>query len=354
MGRGLAPIESIEELARFLPALTATTTNRMARRRRAGLRGRRVVAGARDRARCASSSRRRPGCSSPRGRPSRGGCLAPTPPGRAGARSSTSSTGKLHHVASNNASELLGEYLVRRGVISRDELDFALAVLPRYGGRMGDTLISLGLVPSLDIFRAIRDQGRDRLVDLFTWRTGKLTFYADQKSPHVEFPLELELPPLIARRHRGRRARRRAPRDVARPPRRRHRPGVDRRPRPRLRAAAWPPLVKRVLDATDEPKRVRDVLDRLVYGGTTSPASDALRALDLLLLAGLVAQRSEPPGRAHFATGRCRAAGERQDRLQILVVEAELQPEEVIAQARLEDVVDAAESHRCLMNSYEM
>ena len=48
--------------------------------------------------------------------------------------------GKLHHVASNNASELLGEYLVRRGMISRDELDFALAVLPRYGGRMGDTL----------------------------------------------------------------------------------------------------------------------------------------------------------------------------------------------------------------------
>ena len=68
--------------------------------------------------------------------------------------------------ASNNASELLGEYLVRRSVISREELDFALAVLPRYGGRMGDTLISLGLVGSLDIFRAIRDQGRDRLVDL--------------------------------------------------------------------------------------------------------------------------------------------------------------------------------------------
>ena len=66
--------------------------------------------------------------------------------GRAGARTCTSSAGRLHHVSSNNASELLGEFLVRRGVISRDELDFALAVLPRYGGRMGDTLISLGLV----------------------------------------------------------------------------------------------------------------------------------------------------------------------------------------------------------------
>src|SRR4029077_9835009 len=91
--------------------------------------------------------------------------------------------GKLHHVASNNAGELLGEYLVRRAMISRDELDFALAVLPRYGGRMGDTLISLGLVASLEIFRAIRDQGRDRVVHLFQWRTGRLAFFADQTAP---------------------------------------------------------------------------------------------------------------------------------------------------------------------------
>ena len=60
--------------------------------------------------------------------------------------------GKLHHVASSNASELLGEYLVRRGKLEREELDLALAVLPRYGGRMGDTLISMGLVGPVDIF----------------------------------------------------------------------------------------------------------------------------------------------------------------------------------------------------------
>ena len=80
--------------------------------------------------------------------------------------------GKLHHVASSNASELLGEYLVRRGKLEREELDLALAVLPRYGGRMGDTLISMGLVGPVDIFRAIREQGRDRVADLFLWRSG--------------------------------------------------------------------------------------------------------------------------------------------------------------------------------------
>ncbi|MEA2751199.1 MAG: eukaryotic-like serine/threonine-protein kinase, partial [Myxococcales bacterium] len=105
--------------------------------------------------------------------------------------------GKLHHVASSNASELLGEYLVRRGKLEREELDLALAVLPRYGGRMGDTLISMGLVGPVDIFRAIREQGRDRVADLFLWRSGTVTFYRGQTAPPVEFPLELDLPTLM-------------------------------------------------------------------------------------------------------------------------------------------------------------
>ena len=193
-----AGADRVDRRARALPAgAHGDDDEPRGRRGRAGLRGRRLDAGARDGARPGGRVGGDRACSSPRGRPSRAGRPVREASGEGGRKELYFVNGKLHHVASNNASELLGEYLVRRGVISRDELDFALAVLPRYGGRMGDTLISLGLVASLDIFRAIRDQGRDRLVDLFTWRTGKLTFYADQKSPHVEFPLELELPPLV-------------------------------------------------------------------------------------------------------------------------------------------------------------
>jgi serine/threonine-protein kinase len=194
--------------------------------------------------------------------------------------------GKLHHIASNNASELLGEYLARRGIISREELDFALAVLPRYGGRMGDTLISLGLVASLDIFRAIRDQGRDRLVDLFTWRTGGLTYFGGHASPHVEFPLELELPPLVL-----------AGVEAAQPgdaPIEKWRARLDdvigpaTTLRPKLRTAPWPPLVKWLFEATDEPAPLRNVLDAVARtGGAT--ASDALRALEILLAGKLLA-----------------------------------------------------------------
>jgi serine/threonine-protein kinase len=105
--------------------------------------------------------------------------------------------GQLQHVASSNSAELLGEYLVRRGEISRDELDVALAVLPRYDGRIGDTLIALGLVTGFNVFRAIREQGRDRVADLFRWGEGTLTYYQGERRPRVEFPLRLEVTQLM-------------------------------------------------------------------------------------------------------------------------------------------------------------
>ncbi len=195
--------------------------------------------------------------------------------------------GRLHHVASNNASELLGETLVRRQMLSRDELDFALAVLPRYAGRMGDTLIALGLVGSLDIFRAIRDQGRDRLVDLFRWRVGSLAFFGGRTAAHVEFPLELDLPPLLL-----------AGLEASQPgetPLSRWRDRLDVTIAPNgagsasLRALAWPPAGRRLLDVVDRPVALRRVLATLAREPAAGSANDLLRALDVLLAARLLA-----------------------------------------------------------------
>jgi serine/threonine protein kinase len=287
VGRGLQPLENIEDLARFLPSGTATT-NRLAgvaapevadevstvtlvailvRVIEAGATGVLFAEGLTE---------------------SRRGTADDAAPKEGGRKELYFVGGKLHHVSSNNATELLGEYLVRRNVISREELDFALAVLPRYGGRMGDTLIALGLVGSLEIFRAIRDQGRDRLIDLFQWQAGRLSFYSGQTAPHVEFPLALELPPLLI-----------AGLEAAEPG---DAPLASWRDRfedwlvpvdsasARLRDASWTPLMRRLLDIVSTPKTLRDVLAWIAQDGIGT-ASDALRALQVLIGAKLLTWR---------------------------------------------------------------
>jgi serine/threonine-protein kinase len=101
--------------------------------------------------------------------------------------------GRLLHVASSDRAELLGEYLVRRGALERADLERALGMLERYGGRLGDTLVGLGIVDAVDVFRAIRDQGRDRVAALCGWPRGRVAFYRGTGPAHVEFPLDLDL-----------------------------------------------------------------------------------------------------------------------------------------------------------------
>jgi serine/threonine-protein kinase len=100
--------------------------------------------------------------------------------------------GTPEFVTSNLAGELLGEYLVATSVITRGELDMALAVLPRFEGRLGDTLAALGLVEPIHLFRHIAAQVRDKLLDLFLWTSGHATFYEGVEPPPSAFPLDLQ------------------------------------------------------------------------------------------------------------------------------------------------------------------
>ncbi|MEM7138310.1 MAG: serine/threonine-protein kinase [Myxococcota bacterium] len=95
-------------------------------------------------------------------------------------------------VTSNLAGELLGEHLVKKRVINRSELDMALAVMPRFEGKLGDTLVALGLVEPLELFQHIAEQVREKLLDLFTWASGTAMFYEGVDPPSSGFPLRLD------------------------------------------------------------------------------------------------------------------------------------------------------------------
>jgi serine/threonine protein kinase len=103
------------------------------------------------------------------------------------------SRGRLLHVASSDRAELLGEYLVRRGALGRAQLEQALSRLRDFGGRLGDTLIGLEMVEGVQVFQAIRDQGRDRVAAICGWPRGTVVFYRNTAPAHVQFPLDLDL-----------------------------------------------------------------------------------------------------------------------------------------------------------------
>ena len=100
--------------------------------------------------------------------------------------------GAPEFVSSNVPSERFGEYLVARGVISAGELSMALAILPRFQGKLGDTLVGLSLLRPLEVFRHLTRQVRDKIIDVFAWQSGNYRYYRGRMNKREAFPLGLD------------------------------------------------------------------------------------------------------------------------------------------------------------------
>jgi serine/threonine protein kinase len=98
--------------------------------------------------------------------------------------------GQPEYVSSNVASELFGNYLVTKGVLSDGELAMALAMMPHYGGKLGDTLVGLGLLKPLEVFRHLTRQVRTKIIDVCTWNKGGFAWYSGRENPREAFPLD--------------------------------------------------------------------------------------------------------------------------------------------------------------------
>ncbi len=97
--------------------------------------------------------------------------------------------GRPDFIASNVAAELLGEFLVARGTILRMELDMALAMLPRYDGRLGDALVGLRILRPMQLYTAVSQQVRARYLDAFRWARGQWAFVAGERCHEETFPM---------------------------------------------------------------------------------------------------------------------------------------------------------------------
>jgi len=97
--------------------------------------------------------------------------------------------GHMEFVSSTDKNELLGEFLVANGACLRMEVEMALALLPRYHGRLGDALVGLGILRPVELFRAISAQVRTRYLEAFRWRAGRFAFVPDVRCEEEVFPL---------------------------------------------------------------------------------------------------------------------------------------------------------------------
>lgn len=97
--------------------------------------------------------------------------------------------GRPDFVASNIGTELLGEFLVAQGSILRMELDMALAMLPRYDGRLGDALVGLGILRPMELYQSVAQQVRSRFLEAFRWERGQWAYLDGERCEEETFPL---------------------------------------------------------------------------------------------------------------------------------------------------------------------
>lgn len=107
--------------------------------------------------------------------------------------------GQPDFIASTEEGELLGAYLVAQGLALPMEVEMALALLPKYGGRLGDALVGLGILRPIQLFRAISGQLQSRFISAFAWEMGTFAFYEGERANEESLPLGMDPVDLLLR-----------------------------------------------------------------------------------------------------------------------------------------------------------
>ena len=95
-------------------------------------------------------------------------------------------------INSNREEELLGSFLIARGVIQKSQLQEALARLSEWGGRLGDALVAIGAIRAHDTYRLLSEQMREKLLDVFRWSDGYYGYYENQEPETHGYPLGID------------------------------------------------------------------------------------------------------------------------------------------------------------------
>lgn len=105
--------------------------------------------------------------------------------------------GRLVHVTCSDVGARLGRYLVRRGVLTPDQLAQSLDRALVESRRLSEVLMAQRLVSLGELERAVRIQARDRCASTCAWTHGTACFYRGAEPENVHILLDLDLAGII-------------------------------------------------------------------------------------------------------------------------------------------------------------
>ena len=98
---------------------------------------------------------------------------------------------------SNDPREYLGQVLLHYGKVDENQLQAALEIQRKSGGRLGEVLVKQGSLTEDDVLEILKTRTLDALYDLFVWNEGDFEFYDDEPLPRELIVIEVEPTNLI-------------------------------------------------------------------------------------------------------------------------------------------------------------
>ena len=93
--------------------------------------------------------------------------------------------------AVNSSEDLLGNTLLKRGKISKTDLERAITLHKQTGRQLGTTLIDMNLFDKEEIADALKLQIEEIVYNLFSWREGDFIFHEGAQPKNAPFLIEM-------------------------------------------------------------------------------------------------------------------------------------------------------------------
>ncbi len=106
--------------------------------------------------------------------------------------------GRPRYISSNLRQELLGEFLIRRGLVTREQIEEAIRTTRDEKFRLGDALMARGFVTAHDLASLLEWQFHERFMDLFRWNRGWYGLFEGAESPPSAVAFDLDPMPALA------------------------------------------------------------------------------------------------------------------------------------------------------------